>query len=359
MRFSYPVLVAITLACSDSATLDEEARTLEIMKPLILNLEVLQLRTQGKHIGDSFTKMRNGIAKAQDAIIAILSHPKMAALERLHSAPVVVKRFVFQFGNHVVAQVLVRAKESSNKDVVRIATKLLKAQFESWGRRSAANVFKLMKLDDAASEEYRDFSWKITVLNDYIAARLTDLPLKKTLLRTLVKGYGGMDKLVAILHGARQSNDDQAKQMAETQLTNMFDLWKTRDTSPERAVDLLKMKGRPEAFTAANLDVLAAYTRHYYKDRSGGPPPLIKVLSDGIRSHGQLAVALSTQLSKKETPQLRELQLELFKRWCASGGAPENVIGRYLQHIGEKDADLVAKDFRDYWNKRGTLGVAR
>uniref|UniRef100_A0AAV1TN56 Uncharacterized protein n=1 Tax=Peronospora matthiolae TaxID=2874970 RepID=A0AAV1TN56_9STRA len=81
--------------------------------------------------------------------------------------------------------------------------------------------------------------------------------MKKKRMRTLIGGDGDVGKLVAFRHGARHLKADRTKPMAEILTTTKLDLWKaSRTSSPERVVGLLKLEGRPAAFTAANLDML-------------------------------------------------------------------------------------------------------
>nr|BAP68841.1 RxLR effector candidate protein [Hyaloperonospora arabidopsidis Emoy2] len=321
-------------------TLDDEVRATTYIDRFVSKLAVVWSKLLGKNRNTLFLKLTDGLERSPDGIIKMLEDPKMKLTMASYSPHALVEKILVSFDCVDLALALVQVQRSSNEGIAKIATTLLQAQFRSWmghDEKVFGTAFQRLKLDSIKSDEYRDFCWKVIVLDNFITAwknwkdnknepirAVNSKPVnKKEVVNALTEGFGGVGGFVSVIGGARRFGG-QALEMGNQLSRDMQDVWKGIDKIPPKAVVvLMRRAGDPEALSDDNMQMLSAYIAHYLQIQHTTPPLLLQALIDGFGGGRPLAIALSKMsLTDEVIKDWRILRL-LIDRKTKNADAPE------------------------------------
>ncbi|ETN12706.1 hypothetical protein PPTG_08782 [Phytophthora nicotianae INRA-310] len=227
----------------------------------------------------------------------------------------VIGTLTTRYGDDALAKALVADEsEALSIKVARQIQELRKEQLTRWQRdgNSADDVFKLLKI---RGDGYNVFaSRKLEVMDDYI--KLVNANKKKadqtSLLSTLIKGFGGEEKLGELLQTAKKHSRTQAK--AEELETSLISKWARERQSPANVFQWLKLHDDIDnAFAADNLLKFANYFENYNLKQSTRETPLIEFYRNSF-GEANVAIKLISALDDPATSNAaKKLQTQGWK----------------------------------------------
>ncbi|ETM98767.1 hypothetical protein PPTG_19280 [Phytophthora nicotianae INRA-310] len=176
-------------------------------------------------------------------------------------------------------------------------------------------------------------SRKLQVLEDYInfvkakEPRLAASLLTTSLLTTLTKGFGGEEKMWALLQTARLNGP--TKHQADVMETSLLKKWADEGQLPENVFQWLRLPNKvDDAFKSNNLNKFATYVDDFNSldKEPNSKKSVIEIYTNSFgdaRVAGRLMSAMDSERTRKVA---KKLQAEQVEHWAKSTKSAEDVV---------------------------------
>ncbi|ETP25774.1 hypothetical protein F441_01379, partial [Phytophthora nicotianae CJ01A1] len=246
----------------------------------------------------------------------------------------VIGTLTTHYGDDVLAKALVTAENNADTRAVQDQIKKLREdQMMGWlnARNTADDVFKLLKIHDDGFSMV--ISRKLQVLEDYInfvktkEPRLAASLLTTSLLTTLTKGFGGEEKMWALLQTARLNGP--TKHQADVMETSLLKKWADEGQLPENVFQWLRLPNKvDDAFKSNNLNKFATYVDDFNSldKEPNSKKSVIEIYTNSFgdaRVAGRLMSAMDSERTRKVA---KKLQAEQVEHWAKSTKSAEDVV---------------------------------
>ncbi|KAG3083686.1 hypothetical protein PI125_g19691 [Phytophthora idaei] len=291
------------------------------------------------------TKLRGGASKLAEKLLKISKYEAQVAakldlgriddtltssklqhlaksVEQINSKNIIKKKKVSvigtltaHYGDVGLAKALVTAENGATSQVFAGQIQALrKDQLTRWlnGGNTADDIFKLLKIGDDGYSMV--VSRKLEVLDDYVKLVNSNNSDKTSLINTLIKGFGGDDKVVELLRTAKTHPRPMAK---ATELeTSLLSMWAGDGQLPANVFQWLKLYDNVDnAFTDDNLNKFVKYVDDFNLKEPINKKSALEIYTN---SFGEAAVAIKL-VSAMNNPRTRrvaiELQTQQLKGW--------------------------------------------
>ncbi|ETK95777.1 hypothetical protein L915_01325, partial [Phytophthora nicotianae] len=231
----------------------------------------------------------------------------------------VIGTLTTHYGDDVLAKALVTAENNADTRAVQDQIKKLREdQMMGWlnARNTADDVFKLLKIHDDGFSMV--ISRKLQVLEDYInfvktkEPRLAASLLTTSLLTTLTKGFGGEEKMWALLQTARLNGP--TKHQADVMETSLLKKWADEGQLPENVFQWLRLPNKvDDAFKSNNLNKFATYVDDFNSldKEPNSKKSVIEIYTNSFgdaRVAGRLMSAMDSERTRKVAKKLQAEQ---------------------------------------------------
>ncbi|POM58874.1 Secreted RxLR effector peptide protein [Phytophthora palmivora] len=230
----------------------------------------------------------------------------------------VIGTLTARYGDDSLAKALLTAEKQATDPAWALQIQTLREnQMTRWlkGGNSVDDIFKLLKIRDDGYAILK--SRKLEILDDYVKYVNTKSSDQTSLLNTLMKGFGGEEKLWALLQTAKIHGSTMEK--AKLMETSLMSKWLSEGQLPANVYQWQKLyKNVNDAFTADNLNKFTKYVDDFnLKDPSNKQSALTLYTN----SFGDAAVAkkLVSAMGKPATESVaKKLQTQQLEGWINS-----------------------------------------
>ncbi|KAE8997777.1 hypothetical protein PF011_g15330 [Phytophthora fragariae] len=231
---------------------------------------------------------------------------------------VIVSTIMAQHGDEALARMLAAAKQTPTTQL--FATQLEEVQLANWltSKRTADDVFKLLKLDDEGVNLFKN-----PVFSTWVSyATKLDDKNPDTLMFSVLKARYDDDVLADIFIAAKETRS--TRRIAARQESILFAKWTSDGKTADDAFKLLKLNpNRDDFLKSPALDFWISYVKMLGED----PYKLIlatlpaRYTDEGLAS--MLVVAKQDHITVSVAAKLEDA---LFNRWLAQGKSAESVF---------------------------------
>ncbi|KAG3235428.1 hypothetical protein PI124_g19535 [Phytophthora idaei] len=260
------------------------------------------------------TKLRGGASKLAEKLLKISKYEAQVAA-KLDLGRIDDTLTSSKLQHLAKTKALVTAENGATSQVFAGQIQALrKDQLTRWlnGGNTADDIFKLLKIGDDGYSMV--VSRKLEVLDDYVKLVNSNNSDKTSLINTLIKGFGGDDKVVELLRTAKTHPRPMAK---ATELeTSLLSMWAGDGQLPANVFQWLKLYDNVDnAFTDDNLNKFVKYVDDFNLKEPINKKSALEIYTN---SFGEAAVAIKL-VSAMNNPRTRrvaiELQTQQLKGW--------------------------------------------
>ncbi|POM78182.1 Secreted RxLR effector peptide protein [Phytophthora palmivora] len=282
-----------------------------------------------KYEAQMVTKFNLG--RVEDTLTIVGLNQLTAKVEQLNSKNIIKKVSVIgtltaRYGDDSLAKALLTAEKQATDTALALQIQILREnQMTRWlkGGNSADDIFKLLKVRDDGYAILK--SRKLEILDDYVKFVNTKSSDQTSLLNTLMKGFGGEEKLWALLQTAKMH--DSTMEKAKLMETSLMSKWLSEGQLPANVYQWRKLYDNVnDAFTADNLNKFTKYVDDFnLKD----PRNKQSALTLYTNSFGDADVAkkLVSAVGKRDTRSVaKKLQTQQLEGWITSGKSVDEMF---------------------------------
>ncbi|KAI9908748.1 hypothetical protein PsorP6_016250 [Peronosclerospora sorghi] len=289
--------------------------------------------------------------------LATLQRSEMKRLIKLFALQKksLIQAFTKYYGDDIMAEALVLARESGKERTKDIAKKLSIELMEQWQKSGESNlsIFKLLKIHDNALLSRNIGSPKLKMLYDFIELE-NGKSSGKVWIETLIKGFQGEDKF-ALLIAESKSNPSLSEsevRIVEKLETEYFKtLLSMQNFNANDLFTRLKLKEEGvRALISRKLELLNKFIKQYNLENPGRRAYLLRVLKNGFGGYGKFAVLIA-MAQKSPSTILQEkgaaLEESLFRRMWMKRMDPD-AFKKKLWKVDNRETELASAIWKRY-----------
>ncbi|KAG2792274.1 hypothetical protein PC114_g26733, partial [Phytophthora cactorum] len=242
-----------------------------------------------------------------------------------------------KYGDQAVATALVTAERSTkSSSIVEQIRTLRSEQLVRWKKdgKSVTGVSTLLNFGNN-----RDLGQKFQVLDDYVTlVKKSD----ETLLRALIKGVGGEEKLGSVLYAARTNSATMEK---ATKFENsLITKWEGEHQLPANVFQWLKLyENVDDAFSADNLNRFMKYVEKYNVNEPNNKKPVIELYTNAFGDAAVVNKLVSAMNDPATSTAVKKLQAQQVKGWIKNEKSVDDVLAMLKIDIKERSSIVNQK----------------